>query len=336
MTTRWKDELLLADGAMGTLLFARNAEVATCVELLNVEEPEAVAQAHRDYVEAGAQIIASNTFAANRVKLAPHELKPRLLEINETGIRLARSAAKDQAYVAASVGPLGALLRPLGSVSDAEARDIFCEHIAAVASGQPDLLLLETFGSTRELLLAIAAAQEAAPRLPLLASLSVVEDGKTPGGDPLLDAWQAVADAGADAIGINCAVGPQVVYDALAPIAGALDLPLSVMPNAGYPHQLDDRTIYQSSPAYFKEFAQRFAALGASIIGGCCGTTPEHTRAMAAALTSRVRIHTPVARPSLPAVSPRQRIPEMPAGGAARATAFSQKLGRSFVLTVEV
>lgn len=330
----WKTGVLVADGAMGTLLFARGAAITSCVELLNVTVPEVVAQAHRDYIEAGARVIETNTFAANRLKLAPHELLPRLEEINRSAVELARGAAGTKAYVAGSIGPLGALLWPFGVTRPAEARDVFAEHIAAVASGNPDFLILETFGSVAELVLAIEAAQLVASRLPILASVSVVEDGKTAGGDPLASAFARLLDAGAGAVGINCAVGPQVVYDALAPIGGTIDAPLSVMPNAGYPHRLDDRTVYESTPAYFAAFARRFIDLGASIVGGCCGTTPEHVRAIALALQGAKRRVPPAAPRDSNAIAPRIGAPSL--APLARPTAFERKLGRHFVITTEI
>ncbi|HEV2879400.1 MAG TPA: bifunctional homocysteine S-methyltransferase/methylenetetrahydrofolate reductase, partial [Candidatus Eremiobacteraceae bacterium] len=336
LTRRWNSDVLVADGAMGTLLIARGAQVASCVEVLNVDAPETVAGIHRDYIDAGAQIIGTNTFAANRLKLAAHEQRGKLAEINRAGVALARGVAGTKAYVAGSVGPLGALMWPFGIVTTDEAREVFAEHIAAVAAGEPDFLLLETFGSTAELLLALAAAKKVASSLPVLASLSVVEDGKTAGGDPLQSAFQRLLDAGADAIGINCAVGPQVVYDALAPIAASIQAPLSVMPNAGYPQRLDDRTVYESSPDYFAQFAQRFAELGATIIGGCCGTTPDHTRAIAQAVSGRARQH-----PARPVATDKEtRGQEHPASSRVvppgATTSFERKLGRQFVMTVEV
>lgn len=330
----WKTDVLVADGAMGTLLIARGAAVASCVELLNITAPDVVERAHKDYVNAGAQIVETNTFAANRLKLAAHELRPRLLEINRSAVALARAAAGSAAFVAGSIGPLGALLWPFGVTRTDEARDVFAEHIAAVASGNPDFLLLETFGSVTELLLALEAARQVAPHLPTLASVSVVEDGKTAGGDPLDSAFARLLDAGASALGINCAVGPQVVYDALVPVASSIDAPLCVMPNAGYPQRLDDRTVYESSPAYFGAFARRFVDLGASIVGGCCGTTPEHIRAIARTCKGLKR----VAPQSVPSGKPIETV-----GVAARLlappaprTAFERKLGRQFVITAEI
>lgn len=337
LTRRLRSDVLLADGAMGTLLFARGANVASCVEVLNIDAPQTVADVHRDYIAAGAQIVETNTFAANRVKLAAHELRARLEHINRAGVALARKAAGNDVLVGGSIGPLGALMWPFGVITADEARDVFAEHIAAVASGRPDLLILETFSTVAELLLAIAAAKQVAPGLPILASLSVVEDGKTAGGDPLLPAFSRLLDAGADAVGVNCAVGPQVVYDALAPVTASIEAPLSVMPNAGYPQRLDDRTIYESSPAYFAQYARRFMELGATIIGGCCGTTPEHVRAMAQVLAGQAR-HRPHASGALARGDAGTTSLARPAAlrFADPPTGFERKLGRQFVLAVEV
>jgi methionine synthase I (cobalamin-dependent)/5,10-methylenetetrahydrofolate reductase len=333
ITRVWKTGMLVADGAMGTLLFARARGATTSCELLNLTSPALVEQAHREYLAAGADIIESNTFAANRIKLAAHELRARLGEINRAGVSLARAAAGERAYVAGAIGPLGALLWPFGVTRADEARDVFAEHIAAVAAGVPDLLILETFGSVQELVLAVEAARHVTPQLPVLASLSVADDGKTIEGDPLGSAFARLLDAGADAVGVNCAAGPRVVYDALAPVAPAVSAPLSVMPNAGYPHRVDDRALYESTPAYFADFARRFAALGANIIGGCCGTTPEHTAAIAQALRGVQRAQ-PVARqPAREAGTPARVTHAAPAPSL---TAFERKLGRSFVVTAEI
>lgn len=336
---RFTSSTLLADGAMGTLLFARSAPQSSCVELMNVEAPGEVERAHLEYVNAGAQLIESNTFAANRLKLAPHDLAGRLAEINAAGVAIARRAGQDRAYVAGSVGPLGALLQPLGAIDPGEAHDVFAEHILAVANAGPDLLLLETFGNTDEALIAIAAAKHVAPDMLLLVSLSVLDDGRTAGGETLSQAFAALRAAGADGVGVNCAVGPQAVYNALAGVIAELDCPVSVMPNAGYPHRLDDRTVYESAPAYFARFARAFVEIGATIIGGCCGTTPEHVAAMAPEVVGKV----PHSRKRRAEVERGGILPVRTAGptivrppAAAPKTAFERKLGKEFVVTVEL
>jgi homocysteine S-methyltransferase len=320
---------------MGTVLLDRAPDATTCVEKLNLDAPALIESVHADYVAAGAQIIESNTFAANRLKLAAHELRDQLAHINATGVRLARAAAGDRAYVAGSVGPLGALMRPLGLVDHAEASDVFAEHIAAVAAGKPDLLLLETFGSVDEALLALAAAKALGSELPVVVSLSVVDDGKTPGGDPLLSALRRLRAAGADGVGVNCAVGPQAVYEALAPIIADIEGPLFVMPNAGFPHRVDDRAVYQSTPEYFRRYAHDFVALGATVVGGCCGTTPEHIAAMRPEVEGKRA--QPRVRRAPASVDERAPVVKRVLLPAERAlTDFERKLGSEFVTTVEV
>jgi len=329
---RLRSELLLADGAMGTWLFAQSTSTTACVESLNVEDPAIVERAHRLYVEAGTQLVESNTFAANRIKLRNHELAARLVEFNRRGVEIARAAAGDASYVGGSVGPLGALMRPVGFLDQSEARDIFAQHIDAVASGRPDLIVLETFGTVAEALVALAAAKEVAAGIPTLVSISVLEDGRTAGGDDLMDAFRHVRAAGADALGVNCATGPQAVYDALAPIIGAFDCPISVMPNAGYPERLDDRAVYRTTPAYFAKFAREFAKIGANIVGGCCGTTPHHIAAMAPeVIRQKPRVRRPPRSPVSHATAVDARQPAQP-----QPTAFERKLGREFVITVEL
>jgi methionine synthase I (cobalamin-dependent)/5,10-methylenetetrahydrofolate reductase len=343
ITARWRRTALLADGAMGTLLFARGAASGTCVEGANLDRPDDVSRAHAEYRSAGAEFITTNTFAANRLKLAGHDLAGRLDAINAAGVLLARAASGTEAYVAASVGPTGALLRPLGPLDDREAFDVFAEQIAALARSSPDLLLLETFGSVGEALVALDAAKRTAPALPVLVSLSVVEDGTTPAGDELGVAFAKLRAAGADALGVNCAVGPQALYDALSPHAGAMDLPFSVMPNAGYPENIDGRTVYRAAPQYFAMFARDFIALGAAIVGGCCGTTPDVIKAMAPEVVGKpIHRSASAVRPVVPATvrellrapSNAGRVATLPADRPL--TAFERKLGREFVVTVEV
>lgn len=328
------EEVLTADGAMGTLLFARNPDVTDCVESLNLIKPDAVEDAHREYVHAGARVIETNSYAANRLKLAAHGLRSQLEEINRQAVSIARKAAGPSTFVAGSVGPLGAPLWPLGVTRPEEARDIFAEHIQALAAGKPDLLLLETFGGVEELVLAISVGRDAANDLPIVASLSIAEDRRTLDGEPLDRAFDRLREAGADAVGVNCAVGPHIIYEALSEIAVRLRFPFSVMPNAGYPHRQDDRAVYGSSPEYFARYARRFAELGARIIGGCCGTTPAHVAAMAGALAGAHLTHpsSRAPRPAEHAIAARTHVaaPQKPQTG------FERKLGRQFVITVEI
>ena len=352
IATRWRRTALLADGAMGTLLFARGAATGTCVEGANLEQPRDVVHAHAEYVAAGAEFITSNTFAANRLKLAGHDLSDRLEDTNLAGVRLAREAARDGAYVAASVGPTGALLRPLGPLDLRETFYIFAEQMTALSLGAPDLLLLETFGDAAEALVALDAAKRTVPDLPVLVSLSVVEDGTTAAGDDLGIAFAQLQSAGADALGVNCAVGPQALFDALAPHAAAITLPFSVMPNAGFPENIDGRTVYRAAPEYFAMFARDFLALGAAIVGGCCGTTPDVIKAMAPVVRGKAIVRSPIAPRAAASISSSptpatvavRELGHLSSSGAVRPalpsdrplTGFERKLGREFVVTVEI
>lgn len=336
LTVRLRRKPILADGAMGTLLFSRGATSGACVELANIESPGEVLRAHREYVAAGAELLTANTFAANRLRLAQHDLAGRCAELNAAGVRLARQAADGRAYVAASIGPTGALLRPLGTLDFAEAADVFGEQASALAAELPDLLLLETFVAADEALLALAAAKRVAPTIPACVSLSVTDDGTTPAGDDLEKSFRRLIGAGADIVGVNCAVGPQAAYTALARVRPAISVPFSVMPNAGFPENIDGRMVYRAGPAYFAMFARDFLALGASIIGGCCGTTPEVIAAMRGAMTG-------AAAPEISPVSVAS--PSRAASSVAHArettaprseTNFERKLGREFVVTVEI
>ncbi len=323
---------------MGTLLFSRGVTSGTCVESANRECPDEVLRAHREYVAAGAELITSNTFAANRLKLARHDLAARCGEINAAGVRLSREAAGGRAYVAASIGPTGGLLRPLGTLDAAEASDVFREQASALAAQRPDLLLLETFIAADEALLALAAVKSVAASIPTCVSLSVMDDGTTPAGDGLELSFARLRDAGADAVGVNCAVGPQAAYNALALLREPIGLPLSVMPNAGYPESIDGRMVYRAGPAYFAMFAREFLELGAMIVGGCCGTTPEVIAAMHRAMRDGRDVAPPARRAAAGTISistPRAA-PAHPVRRQRAMTRFEQKLGSDFVVTVEI
>jgi len=287
---------LLGDGAMGTQLNARGIGFNQCFDQLNLSQPELVAGVHRAYIEAGAQIIQTNTFGANRFKLAAFGIAHLLAEINRAGVELARQEAQISGravLVAADVGPLGVRLAPYGRVRVEQARQAFAEQIAALAQAGVDLLILETFSDLQELLTALDAAHQVCD-LPVVASMTFTRDDRTVLGDTPAAAAGALARAGADVIGVNCSGGPAQALRLLQSMRQALlaqaDVALprfSVMPNAGWPEQVGGRMMYPAHPEYFGEFAMAFCQAGASLIGGCCGTTPAHIAAMRAALDSR-------------------------------------------------
>ena len=291
LVSRLKQRPILCDGAMGTLLYAKGVFINKCYDELNLTQPDMVRQIHQEYLNAGAEVIETNTFGGNSFRLAGHGLAEKVHEVNFRGAQLAREAADAfnlkkaaSALVAGSVGPLGIRIEPLGKIAREEARASFREQVQALAEGGVDLLILETFGYLEELHQAILAAREAAPQLQVVAQVTIDEDGNClDGASPetfaaKLDEW------GADVIGCNCSVGPVAMLEAIERIRQTSARPLSAQPNAGVPRNIEGRNIYLCSPEYMASYARKFASAGIALIGGCCGTTPEHTKAMSSAL----------------------------------------------------
>src|SRR5450755_1700735 len=289
-----KEEILIADGAVGTLLVSRGASPEQAKAPLNVTDPELVREVHDDYRDVGAQILTTNTWDANRVKLTAHEWSDSLEKINREGARLAReSAAGEMIFVAGSMGPLGALVKPYGSLTLVQVREMFEEQARALLEGGVDLILLETFGSLLEAAEAVRAVRGLSVDIPIVAQMTFLSDGRTAFGEGASHALSTLALAGADAVGMNCTLGPQETHEIFSRLTPSVPAPLSVMPNAGYPTVVHGRNVYLSSPDYLQGYAVLFAEAGAAIIGGCCGTTPEHVRAMARALSGRSRTAAP-------------------------------------------
>ena len=283
-------EIILADGAMGTLLVSRGASAEQAKSPLNVTDPETVREVHDDYRDAGARILTTNTWDANRVKLTTHEWADSLERINREGVRLAREAAAGElVFVAASIGPLGALVKPYGSLTLAGVRELFEEQARILLEAGVDLFVLETFGSLLEAAEAVRAVRGLSAEVPIVAEMTFLGEGRTAFGEEAAHALSTLALAGADAVGMNCTLGPQETYEIFKTLPDTVGAPLSVMPNAGYPTVVHGRNVYLSSPDYLRDHAVSFAEAGAAIIGGCCGTTPEHIRAMARALAGRER-----------------------------------------------
>jgi methionine synthase / methylenetetrahydrofolate reductase(NADPH) len=286
---------VLADGAMGTVLYARGIFINRCYDDLNLSDPGLILSIHEEYLQAGAELLETNTFGANRFRLARHGLAGKVAEINAAGVRLARQAVehlKDKqagvAWVAGSVGPLGVRLEPLGKTGLDEARAAFAEQISALAGAGPgsgvDMLIIETMPALNEAREALTAAREMAPDLPVLVMVTVDDDSNCLDGSTPEQAAARLTEWGAGAIGVNCSTGPATVLTAIEAMRKATTLPLAAMPNAGMPRAVEGRNIYLCSPEYMASFARKAIAAGAQIVGGCCGTTPNHIRAMRSAM----------------------------------------------------
>jgi methionine synthase / methylenetetrahydrofolate reductase(NADPH) len=296
---RLKKSIVVADGAMGSMLYEQ-AGAQRCLEELNITEPEAVFRIHQAYLDAGAQVIETNTFGANRNKLAAIGLGERVTELNHRGVKIAREAreaARHEVFLAGSVGPLGTQqqMRPL---PPEQMMEIFREQAGALEERGVDLFILETFSDVEELCAAVDGIRTFS-RLPIVAQLTYSEEGSTFGGTRPGEAWERLKGKSIQAIGANCTIGPQLLLPVLRELGAAASLPLSAMPNAGFPIRMGDRIVYpKSSPEYFALFAREAAELGVRLLGGCCGTTPEHVRAMADATkklhaTKRVSVDVP-------------------------------------------
>jgi methionine synthase / methylenetetrahydrofolate reductase(NADPH) len=276
---------IVADGAMGTMIYAKGIPFSRCFDELNLSWPQLVKEVHLGYVKAGAEVLETNTFGASRSRLTKYELGNSVREINLAGARLAREVAGDDLYVAGSVGPLGLHLEPLGPTSLAEGRALFREQIAALVEGDVDLIVLETMSDLEEAHQALLAAREITD-LPVVVQMTVQEDGCTLSGAAPEDFTRLLDQWGADIIGLNCSVGPAGILETLERMAKVTLRRLSAQPNAGLPQTVDGRNLYLCSPDYMAEHARRFVELGARIVGGCCGTTPEHIRAIRKAVRS--------------------------------------------------
>ena len=293
MTNKFLDILasqtLLADGAMGTMLHTRGVGFDKCFDELNLTNPSAVAEIHREYIEAGAQLIITNTFGANRFKLTKHGLQDDVAEINKASVDLAKrvvAASFKDVLVAGDVGPLGVRIAPFGRVQPEEAREAFAEQIRALADAGVDAIVIETFSDLYEIREAINAAKQTC-KLPIVASVTFTRDDRTLLGDEPMKVARTLRDAGADVIGVNCSGGPAQLLRILKQMKQAVpDGKFWVKPNAGWPEQVGGRIMYPADADYFGDYALSFRETGAVIVGGCCGTTPQHIMAMKKALDS--------------------------------------------------
>lgn len=280
---RLRQRVVVSDGAMGTMLYSRGIFINRCFDELNLSQPSTVREIHEEYVRAGAEILETNTYGASRPRLESFGLAAKLPEINRAGVRLAREAAGGNSgvFVCGSIGPLGLRIEPLGPTSFAEARAHFEEQAAALVEAGVDLLLLETFGSVSELREAIAGARAAAGSdMVVIAQMTIGDDGRLLDGTALEDFTRFLDESSADVVGLNCSVGPKAMLEAIERMVSLTSKPLSALPNAGHPTKVEGRNIYLSSPEYMAQYARRMLWAGVRIVGGCCGTTPEHIRSI--------------------------------------------------------
>src|SRR5262245_26989357 len=269
----------VVDGAMGTMLYGRGVFLNVCYDELNLRQPELVREIHREYVRAGAELLETNTFGANPVKLASYGLADETERINSAAAGLAREAAGARAAVLGAVGPVGVRIEPFGELAVDEVRHLYRRQVRGLLAGGVDGFILETFSDVNELGAALAAVRELCD-LPVIAQMTVGTDGKTHYGTDPEVFGPALQALGADVIGVNCSVGPHGVLEAVEKLARVVTIPLSAQPNAGLPREVGDRKIYMASPEYMASYARRIVEAGARFVGGCCGTTPDHIRSI--------------------------------------------------------
>ena len=326
-----QDHILVFDGGMGTMLYQKGVFLNRSYDELNLSRPELIQDVHRAYLTAGAEVIETNTFGANRYKLQAFGFQERVAEINREGARLAREAAAERAWVAGSLGPLGLKIEPWGPTSVEEAEAAFKEQAASLLEGGVDLFVLETFTDLNEIRQAIRAVRSVCA-LPVVAQMTIEEDGNSLYGTApeifakRLDEW------GADVVGINCSVGPQVMLECLERMVKVTDRPISIQPNAGRPRSVDGRNLYLCSPEYMASYARKFVLAGAKVVGGCCGTTPDHIKAMKSSLRALRPAHVPMAT-SLPA---EQRVEIQPVERARKSRFAAALVEGRLVTSVEI
>ena len=327
--------VLVADGAMGTALYAKGVFINRCYDELNLSLPALVRDVHQEYVKAGAEILETNTFGANRKRLGGYGFGEKVRLINHAGVRIAREAARELAFVAGAVGPLGIRLEPLGPTSFEEARALFREQIEALVEAGVDLLVLETFRDMNEVREAILAAREAAGNdLAIIAQLSIEDDGTLRDGTSTIDFTRKLTELPVDVIGLNCSSGPKVMLETIEKMVAYTTKPLSAMPNAGLPATYEGRNIYLCSPEYMAQYARRFLLAGVQMVGGCCGTTAEHIKEIRSEARSLRHIeHAGTAIADEPAARPKA-MEKVPVGE--KSTLGAKLAAGKFVAFVEI
>jgi methionine synthase / methylenetetrahydrofolate reductase (NADH) len=328
---RLQDGVVVGDGAMGTMLYARGVFVNRCFDELNLSNPALVRSVHEEYLEAGADIIETNTFGAHRYKLGPHGFDQQVRKINREGARVAREAAQGRGLVAGSVGPLGKPLEPLGNIAFDDAVAAYREQAEGLAEGGVDLFAVETIPALDQARAAVTAIR-AVSALPITVSMTFTEEGTTFYGDKPEDVVRTLEDWDVSVVGANCSQGPQPMLETVQRMAAvARRLKLSAMPNAGAPAMVDGRYVYLCTPEYMASYARRFIAAGVTVVGGCCGTTPAHIRN----LVRSVRMVQPARQvvTIVPEVAARETLPPIPRE---EKSPLARNLGKRFVVSVEL
>jgi homocysteine S-methyltransferase len=327
------EHVYLFDGAMGTMLYSKGVFINKCYDELNLRNPEIVLEVHKEYVRAGAEILETNTYGANRIKLRGFGIEDDLRDINLRAAELARRAAGDSVYVAGAIGPLGIRIEPYGPTALEEARQYFREQAEALRDGGVDLFVVETISNVSEIEQAIIAIRDVCS-LPIIAQMTIGNDGRTTFGDTPRTIAQRLDAAGADVVGLNCSVGPDVMLDAVEEMTLATGKKISCQPNAGLPRDVSGRQMYMASPDYMSKYAKRLIHKGVKFLGGCCGTTPQHIKMMADAV-----------RPLSPrrtfVIVERDALSERPQGQEPRPLAERSNWGRKiaageFVTSIEI
>ncbi len=334
---RLKDGVIVCDGAMGTLLELYEYE-ETPPEIHNIKNPDIVERAHREYIQSGAEIIETNTFSANRMRLEAYHLADKFNEINRSAVEIAKRAAGEDVYVAGAVGPTGKLLAPLGKTKISDIKKVFKEQIEVLVRGGVDLLILETFLDLNELDAAIDAAKEVSSDIPIIAQKTFSEDGAILASDFPLEVVRHIKSKGVDVVGSNCTVGPQRMYGIIKSMYSE-DLILSAQPAAGIPTLVDGKSIYHATPEYLATYAKQLVEAGVTIIGACCGSTPSHIRAIAEAVRGVKFERREGSQPSTAVRTVKKKDAANKVEAAEKPSMrseFSKKIGKKFITTLEL
>ncbi len=333
------NQVVVFDGAMGTMLYSKGVFINQNYDELDLRAPDLVREVHRAYVEAGAEVIETNTFGASRTKLSSYGLESQVHEINKAAAELARGEAGDNVLVAGAIGPLGVRLEPYGPTSLDEARAIFAEQMQGLKDGGADFFILETFADLAEIEQGILAARSVDPAMPVVAQMTIGTDCLTPYGASPEDIAKSLDAFGADIIGLNCSVGPQIILDAIEKMTRVTRKKLSAQPNAGMPREVQGRSMYMASPEYMATYAAHLVRAGAKVVGGCCGTTQEHIAAMVEGIRPlsprQARVPQRQRRAGEPAEAPHDKaVDPLPFGERSK---FAGKIARGeFVTSVEI